>query len=207
MDERNYQNLRVLEEVDRSSRVTTRFAASKLGISVKLAHSVLTGLIKRGLVQVSARDGRSRNYLLTPAGAREKIRLTYQYLDFSRYFFKEARRRSSQACARLARAGVDGVAFLGCGELAEIAYLGVQEQALTLAAVYDDDRVGRTFMGLKVAPCSSLPSVELPAEEQSFSRILVTAYDINNPTKGPYLPGGVTADERFVWVFDDSGGS
>ncbi len=207
MDERSYQNLRILEEVEKSSRLTNRLAARKLGVSVKLANSVVNGLVKRGLLQVKPRDGRSWNYLLTPAGVREKMRLTYEYLDFSRRFFKEARRRSSSVCYRLKRDGVERVAFLGCGELAEIAYLGVQEQGLVLTAVYDDESAGRTFLGLSVKAVSEIPTepaVEGGESEESstFSRILITAYDPASPARSNYLPDGVSPDERFVWVFD-----
>ena len=207
MDERSYHNLRILEEVEKSSRLTNRFAAQKLGVSVKLAHSVLNGLVKRGFLQMKPRDGRSWNYLLTPAGVREKMRLTYEYLDFSRRFFKEARRRSSEVCLRLKNEGVEQVAFLGCGELAEIAYLGVQENGLVLAAVYDDENAGTTFLGLPVKAISEIPSksnddAAESEESVTFSRILITAYDPASPARRNYLPDGVSADERFVWVFD-----
>jgi len=37
---------------------------------------------------------------------------------------------------------------------------------------------------------------------ERFDRVLVTAYDPAYPVKERFLPDGVIADERFVWIFD-----
>ena len=94
------------------------------------------------------------------------------------------------------------LAFLGCGDLAEIAYLGVKEQGLTLTAVFDDAAAGTMFLGLVVNPTSGLLHKETKQRRTVADRILVTAYDPAHPAREHYIPEGITPDDRFVWVFD-----
>jgi DNA-binding MarR family transcriptional regulator len=131
-DSQRYYELKLLEQVESKPDLPRRVAASKLGVSVKLAHKLLTGLVARGLLHVTKEDSRHWRYVLTPQGFAEKARLTREFIEFSFEFYREARRRSAQVCRDLSGAGVRRIAFLGLGELAEIAYLGVQEWDLTL---------------------------------------------------------------------------
>ena len=107
--------------MEETPRVTNRAIASKLGVSVKLAHELLGKLVSKGLLHVKKHHARRWDYFLTPRGLAEKARLTYEFLDFSFQFYREARRRSADLIAKLKQAGVKSVAFLGTGELAEIA--------------------------------------------------------------------------------------
>jgi DNA-binding MarR family transcriptional regulator len=202
MDSKSYYDLQILNQVEEAPRLTNRLAAEKLGVSVKLTHSILKGLIKRGHIHAKQRDGRSRYYLLTPAGIAEKIRLTYEFMNFTTQFFREARRRSSEVCQKLMLAGVKRVAFLGCGELAEISYLGIKEHGLLLTAVFDDDKNKETFMGTVVKKHQDLLRERSTTARDRFEKILVASYDPKHPGTRHYLPEGVVADERFVWVFD-----
>jgi hypothetical protein len=202
VDSHAYYDLQILNHLEQAPYTTNRVAAAKLGVSVKLTHSVLKGLIRRGCIHVRKRDGRSLYYLLTPKGIAEKVRLTYAFLDFSTQFYREARRRSSEVCKGLALAGVKAVAFLGCGDLAEISYLGVKEHGLVLTEVFDDAAAGRMFLGLVVKPVSEVFPKETMHGQARFERVLVTAYDPTQPARRRYLPPGVAPDERLVWVFD-----
>jgi predicted transcriptional regulator len=201
MDPHAYHKLQILNHIEGGPYVTNRRVAAKLGVSVKLAHSLFRGLIRRGLVHATRRDGRSMYYLLTPAGVNEKLRLTYEFIEFSTQFFREARRRSSGVCRRLAVEGVRRVGFIGCGDLAEIAFLGIKEHGLTLTAVYDPARAGDVFLGMTVRPVSELLPGKTKGPAERCERLLVTAYDPAHPAAAHYLPEGVAADDRFVWVF------
>ena len=86
------------------------------------------------------------------------------------------------------------VAFLGLGELAEIAYLGVQEWGLQLVDVFDRERAGRTFFDCVVRSLAETADSEA-------ERILVTAFDPRNPMGPGFLPEHVAAEQRMVWVF------
>jgi hypothetical protein len=93
----------------------------------------------------------------------------------------------------VSESGVRRVAFVGAGDLAEIAYLGVQEWGLELVAVYDSASGGQ-FMGLTVEPLARISSCDVPA-------ILVCTYDAGEPMAHGYLPDGVERSERMRWFF------
>jgi DNA-binding MarR family transcriptional regulator len=197
-DSHRYYELKLLEQVESTPELPRRRAAGKLGVSVKLAHKLLSGLVERGMLHVRKEDSRTWLYFLTPKGISEKARLTREFIEFSFEFYREARRRSAWVCRRLSEAGYRRIAFLGLGELAEIAYLGVQEWGLELAEVYDREEAGREFFGCRVRPVAEV--IQSQAE-----RIIVTSFDPKDPMRVGFLPEEVQADERMVWVFGELG--
>lgn len=194
MDHKALHELEILKHVEQSPHLNNRMAASKLGVSVKLAHETLKKMVSKGLLHVKKAHARRWDYFLTPSGISEKTRLTYEFLDFSMQFYREARKRSAQLCRDLYETGVNQVAFLGAGEMAEIVYLGVIEWKLELVEVFDDDRVGDGFMGVSVQPVSAIASARSEA-------IIICQYDLKHPMTTNYLPGGVDRDSRMHWVF------
>jgi len=201
-DSHRYYELKLLEHLEQAEELPRRVAASKLGVSVKLAHKLLGGMVERGLVHVRKENARRWRYFLTPRGIAEKARLTREFLEFSFEFYREARRRSAQVCRDLRESGVRRVAFLGVGELAEIAYLGVREWGLELVDVFDPVRAGRTFFDCTVRSPSE-------AARSEAERIIVTAFDPHNPMGPRFLPERVAAEQRMVWIFarPEAGGS
>lgn len=195
-DSQRYYELKILEHVEEVPELPRRVAAAKLGVSVKLAHKLLTGLVERGMLHVRKENARRWRYFLTPQGIAEKARLTGEFIAFSFEFYREARRRSAQVCRDLSEAGVKRIGFLGLGELAEIAYLGVWEWGLELVEVFDRQRAGKTFFG-----CRARPVEEVRASQAE--RIIVTSFDRKNPMSPGYLPEQVEADERMVWIFGE----
>jgi predicted transcriptional regulator len=196
LDSHRYYELKILEQVSDGQELPRRVAARKLGVSVKLAHKLLSGLVERGLLHVKKENARRWRYFLTPGGVAEKARLTREFLEFSLEFYREARRRSAQVCRDLSEAGVHRIAFLGLGELAEIAYLGVQEWGLELAEVYDGPRTGRSFFGCRVLPLEA-------ARQSGAEAIVVTSFNPAHPMTPRWLPQAVQADERMVWIFGE----
>ncbi len=200
MDDHRYYELKILEHVEDRPELPRRVAASKLGVSVKLAHKLLSGLVERGWLHVRKENSRHWRYFLTPEGVAEKARLTREFIEFSFEFYREARRRSARVCRDLSEDGVRRVAFLGLGELAEIAYLGVQEWGLDVVEVFDDEKAGSAFFGCGVEP------IEQAANAQA-ERIIVTAFDPDNPMLPGFLPDQVKADPRMVWIFGEVTGN
>jgi len=194
LDSHRYYELKILEHVEEQPDLPRRAAASKLGVSVKLAHKLLTGLVERGVLHVKKENARRWLYFLTPSGMAEKARLTREFIDFSMQFYREARRRSAQVCRDLSEDGVRDIAFLGVSELAEIAYLGVQEWDLRLMEVYDVGEAGQAFFDCTVRPVAELPD----AESES---IIVTLFNPEHPMTPRWLPEQVAADPRMVWIF------
>lgn len=194
MDRHDYHVFQILDHVETTPLITNRSMAGKLNVSVKLAHELLAKLVSKGLLHVKKRNARRWDYFMTPSGLAEKARLTYEFLDFTMQFYREARRRSSELLAGLKREGIERVAFLGTGELAEIVYLGVSELGMEIVDVFDRETAGQKFLQLAVRPPEDIP-------ESSAQKIVVTTFDPKLPMGEDYLPNGVESDERFVWVF------
>ena len=182
-DSHRYYELKILEHVEQADELPRRVAASKLGVSVKLAHTLLSGLVERGLLHVRKENARRWRYFLTPSGIAEKARLTREFIEFSFEFYREARRRSAQVCRDLSEGGVRRVAFLGVGEW-----------GLKLVDVFDRERAGRTFFDCVVRPLEE-------TADSAAERIIVTAFDPHRPMGPGFLPERVPAEQRMVWIF------
>ncbi len=198
VDVHSYYAYKLLEHLEKSPNMTNRIASAKLGVSVKLTHIVVSKLIEKGLIHTTKRDGRSFFYFLTPKGIAEKARLTYEFLDFTKQFYQQARKSSSEVCQRLAITGVKHVALLGAGDLAEITFLGISEHRLKLTHVFDDASTNVNFMGAPVQSASEMPE----AGKAKFTKVLVALYDPTQPLQPNYLPRGLKPDKRFVWVME-----
>lgn len=192
MERNDIYRYEILSHLEETPAVTNRIMTAKLGCSVKLTHELLSGLIHKGFVHVLKHNPRKWDYLLTPAGIAEKARLTMDFLDFTFVFYREARKRSSQLCRELAEAGRHRTVFLGAGQLAEIAYLGVKEWGLELEGVYDD--CGGRFLGMDVKPFAKLPV-------SKSMTVVVCVYDKRFPMAEGYLPEGVEPLPNMRWIF------
>ena len=115
-DQSEYHQLEILKSVDESPHLNNRKAASKLGVSVKLAHKILGTMVSKGYLSIKKENSRSWNYFLTPNGIMEKGRLTMSFFQFSMQFYKGARRKSASLCRKLSEQGKKTVILLGAGE-------------------------------------------------------------------------------------------
>ena len=194
LEQNNLHELEILKQIEESPTLTNRTAATRLGVSVKLAHETLKRMVSRGLLHVKKLNSRRWDYFLTPSGIAEKARLTVEFIEFSMEFYREARRQSAQVCRELSEQNLKTVALLGAGDIAEIVYLGIQEWDLTLLGVFDDGSGKEWFMGLGVQPASALKLTDAAA-------IIVAVYDQQQPMSGQFLPAGVDRDERMHWIF------
>lgn len=152
----DYNAARILDEVRRDEAVTQRELSSRLGIALGVINSYVRRLARKGHLKVTTLPRNRLKYFVTPSGLALKARLTYEYLSGSLHFYQEARRRASEVLSRLERDGVRRVAFLGHGDLAEIAYLSLQATRLEFTGLYDDARAGTPFFGHVVRPESAL---------------------------------------------------
>ena len=192
IEKKKLQEFEILKHVATSPQLNNRMAAAKLGCSVKLAHDLLGKMVGRGLLHVSKIHSRRWDYFLTPQGIAEKARLTYEFVQFSMQFYQEARKQSSQVCREIAEAGHKNVAFLGTGELAEIAYLGIKEWNLELTEIYG--RKSTNFMGHTVLPYERLNS-------STANIIIIAIYNPNQPMTHEYLPQGIEKLDNMRWIF------
>ncbi len=170
MEPRDLRTLKILEKVDNVDTPSQRDLAHELNISLGLVNSFIKRLVKKGYFKISHLPRNRIRYILTPGGAAEKSRLTYEYIQYSYNFYKEARQMLRDLYAGLEKEGVLRIVFYGAGDLAEIAYLSLQEFSIELVAVVDDGQVGKRFMQFTVAHPDRIESLW-------FDRILITSLD------------------------------
>ena len=150
MDIEDHRDLKLLEAVERDSRVTQRGLASKIGIALGLTNIYLRRLVRKGFIKCVNIQSNRISYLITPRGIAEKARLTYEFIDYSLHLYGEVRqhlRSVLQECAAAHRR----VAIYGRGEAAELAYLSIREFGLEPVAIFDVEG-GREFLGIPVRP-------------------------------------------------------
>jgi DNA-binding Lrp family transcriptional regulator len=150
LDIEAHRDLRLLEAVEEDSRVTQRTLATKLGIALGLTNIYLKRLVRKGYIKCVNVQSNRITYLITPRGIAEKVRLTYEFMDYSLHLYGEVRqhlRGVLQECA----AGGRRVVIYGRGEAAELAYLSLRESGLEPVAIFDGDG-GQEFLGMPVCP-------------------------------------------------------
>ena len=147
MDQDKLRTLKLLEAVDSSHPPTQRELARDLNISLGLVNAFMKRLAKTGYFKITTIPKSRAKYLLTPQGALEKSRLTYEYIRYSVGFYREIREMLITLFGRLEQEGVERITLYGCGEVAELAHLFLQNTSIKLGGVFDQKPVGRVFFG------------------------------------------------------------
>jgi DNA-binding Lrp family transcriptional regulator len=170
MDTEDIRTLKLLEEIDKDYTQSQRDLSIKLNISLGLVNSFIKRLAKKGYFKITTVPTNRVKYILTPKGALEKTRLTYQYLQFSFGFYRLARRNLRKHFMSLVEQGVKRVVFYGVSDVAEIAYITLQETSIEMIAIVDEKKIGKVFLGNVVKSPDIIESL-------SFDKILVTFMD------------------------------
>jgi DNA-binding MarR family transcriptional regulator len=150
MDQDKLRTLKLLEAVDSSNPPTQRELARDLNISLGLVNAFMKRLAKKGYFKITTIPKNRAKYLLTPQGALEKSRLTYEYIRYSVGFYREIREMLVTLFGRLEQEGVKRITLYGCGEVAELAHLFLQNTSIKLGGVFDQQPDGRKFFGHRV---------------------------------------------------------
>ena len=150
MDLQDIRTLKLLEAIEADSGHSQRDMARQLNVSLGLVNSFLKRLARKGYFKVSHIPKNRVRYILTPKGAMEKSRLTYEYIAYSISFYREARQRFRSLFKVLQKTGVRSVILYGMSELAEIAYISVQEFSIRIEAIIDDEQTDETLLGIRI---------------------------------------------------------
>jgi len=160
MDVDNYRELRLLTEISSGDSVTQRHLAKKHGLALGLTNFLIRRLVKKGYVKIVNLERKRLRYLITPKGLAEKARLTYQYLEYSLALFRHMRTLMTDTLVQMTRAGGRRVVIYGTGELAEVAFLAMQERGLQVVAVLEEPGNGKTtFMNQPVGSLAALSAL------------------------------------------------
>ena len=193
MDTQEIRTLKILEEIDKDYTQSQRDLSSKLNISLGLVNSFIKRLAKKGYFKITTIPKNRAKYILTPKGAVEKTRLTYQYLHYSFEFYRSARNNLRKHFMKLVEQGVKRVVFYGVSDIAEIAYISLQETSIKMIAIVDDKKTGMIFLGHVVKSPDLLKSL-------SFDKILITFMDNELASVDKLLKRGIARKNIIIPV-------
>ena len=181
----SYRSFQLLSEITGDEPLSQRELSRRLGVAVGLVNSYLKNLVAKGYIRVKAFPRNRYAYLLTPTGIAEKSRLACQHLSYFTGLYTVVRQDYLNLFRSLEATGVRQVIFCGVDEVAEIAYLSLQETGLVLSAVYDDVAIGQEFFGLKISPLDVWEGVsDIP--------VVLTTLKRSDPLRGALRTLGVT---------------
>jgi DNA-binding MarR family transcriptional regulator len=188
MDIEAHRDLKLLEAVEADSRVTQRGLSTQLGIALGLTNIYLKRLVRKGYVKCVNVQSNRITYLLTPTGIAEKLRLTYEFMDYSLHLYGEVRQHLRAVIRECAAAG-RRVAIFGRGEAAELSYLALKEFGLEPLAIFDLEG-GPEFLGMPVLPISR--HLEIP-----YDLMIVATLDASVQPVARLIRDGVPKEKLF----------
>ena len=183
----DHRSLQILDELSNNDSLTQRDLSSRLGIALGLVNSYIKNLVKKGYITVGAIPPKRYAYYLTPKGFTEKTRLTYYLLQDYTRIYREARSSLKKLFHVMERSGMKKVVFAGADEVAEIAYITLQETSMDLAGVVDEERVGSKFFGKIVQPMHAVQAMQRDC-------IVVTSYLNGGKIHKKLLNSGIDKD-------------
>ena len=151
-DQESFRTLQLMTELEDGSTVSQRELAGRLGVAVGLVNSYLKNFVSKGYVRVKNYPRNRYAYLLTPKGFAEKTRLALQHLNYFTNLYTTTRQEYLELFRQLKADGVVEVVFCGVDEVAEIAYLSLQEAGLKLSAVIDESSERLELFGHLIRP-------------------------------------------------------
>lgn len=185
MDNQDLRTLKILEEIEKDKTPSQRYLAGKLNISLGLVNSFIKRLAQKGLFKIKNIPKNRVKYILTPKGAAEKTRLTYKYIQYSFQFYKSAREKLRILFYGLTKNGNKKIVFYGAGDLAEIAFISLQEVPIELVAVVDDNKAGEIFMDFVITDSDYLSTIY-------FDKIIITSIDDTENILNNILKKGIS---------------
>lgn len=169
MEKEAQRHLDILSEIERGQLITQRGLARRLGIALGLANLYLKRLVRKGYIKVTTIPSNRVKYLLTPKGLAEKTRLTYEYLEYSLYLYRQVRVSLRETLSPLVRNGHPRLLIYGGGEASELVVFTLRELDLSPIGVVDGAGGARELLGLRVWSVEGLCELE-------FDLILVAIF-------------------------------
>ncbi len=197
MKSNHYQDFLILHEVSCDSHLTQRDLAKRLGLALGLINLRLQRLSRAGHLRVAEIGHNRTQYLITPKGLLEKERFLSESLGESMKQYRTVRGFLKEQLLALAREGVRRILLYGTGEMAELAYLTIQEVGLTLVGVVGEDDSAGSFFNLPVKPLSEIESLD-------FERVIVASMESRRQEMDRLTKMGVDP-RRMISLPEDPG--
>ncbi|MBI5326892.1 MAG: winged helix-turn-helix transcriptional regulator [Deltaproteobacteria bacterium] len=165
----DYHSLLLLDEISRNNEITQRDLSKRLGIALGLINSYIKNLASKGYITVAAIPKKRYKYYLTPQGFIEKTRMTYHHLQNFTSLYRVAGHDFQKLFYNLRKDNIKRVVFCGSDEVAEIAYITLQEFEIELIAVVDTENESKSFLGQSIRPIEDLNIID-------YDRVIITSF-------------------------------
>ncbi len=187
-DQDSYRSFLLMSELEKDDSPSQRELAKRLGIAVGLVNSYLKNFVAKGFIRVKNYPRNRYTYLLTPKGIAEKSRLAYQHLNYFTGLYTTTRQDYLALFRSLEADGVRSVVFCGVDEVAEIAFLSLQETGIELDRVIDDAMAGKTFFQY---PVGSLSALDTPLTDN----MIITSLKRGDQLRSQLLEFGIPPEQ------------
>ncbi len=169
-----FRDMQILHEVQQNPSITQRDLGKKIGLALGLTNLRLHRLCTEGCINIVEASKNRISYVVTPKGGQEKERLIAEYFDASMGYYRDVRQFLKQRLLVLAEQQVRRILLYGTGEIAEAAYLTIQEVGLDLVAVVGEASQRQSFFNLPIRDISDLETLE-------FDRVIIAAFESGAP--------------------------
>jgi DNA-binding MarR family transcriptional regulator len=177
MDKEDLHILRLMGEIDRDGDHSQRELSRRLNLSLGLVNTFLKRLVSKGYFKVTTLPKNRLKYFLTPEGIARKSKLTVEYLHYSMNFYRDIKHLLLKKYHEMETNKVKSILFWGAGEVADLAYLYLQQTNIQLAGIIDDEKQGRKFFDFNIERTHRIRQLE-------WDMIFVTRLDdIEEDTK------------------------
>jgi len=194
MNTSTYRDMHLLDELTQHPTASQRELSKRIGAALGLTNLLLRRLVKKGYVKISGTKRSRIRYLITPQGILEKSRLTYEFVRYSLQLYGRVRRSLREQLLTLARTSNRRMLLYGTGELAEIAFLTIQEMGLEFVGVVDASRDGSRFLGYPVQAIHEIAG-------ERYDRIIVASLPWGEADLQRLVTAGVP-QERIINLGD-----
>ncbi len=165
----HFKSLQILDELSTSDSLTQRDISNRLGIALGLVNSYIKNLVAKGYITVKSIPPKRYAYYLTPKGFAEKTRLSYHLLQDYTRIYREAKNNLNQLYKEMRNIGMRKVVFAGSDEIAEIAYITLQDTDMELTGIVDDENRSKSFFGKTINPVNAIGSID-------YDCVVITTY-------------------------------
>jgi DNA-binding MarR family transcriptional regulator len=150
MEKEDLHILRLMGEIDRDGDHSQRELSQRLDLSLGLVNTFLKRLVSKGYSKVTTLPKNRLKYFLTPEGIARKSKLTVEYLHYSMNFYRDIKLLLLKKYKEMETNKVQSILFWGAGEVAELAYLYLQQTNIQLAGIIDEEEQGKKFFDFKI---------------------------------------------------------
>jgi DNA-binding MarR family transcriptional regulator len=188
MDKKDLHILRLMGEIDRDGDHSQRELSRRLNISLGLVNTFLKRLVNKGYFKVKTMPRNRVKYFLTPEGLARKSKLTVEYLQYSLNFYKDIKTLLLNRYKDMDKNNVKSVLFYGAGEVAELAYLYLQQTDIRLVGIIDDKQNGKNFFDFRIDSIDGL-------EQMDWDMVLLTRLEDPDQNIKTLLKRGVDPEK------------